>query len=663
MKTLLWKEWREHRLFFFLAVGIIFLTRFLLWFFRKELTSYYEEALGIFAHFIIPILFCLFLGVIPFTNEFTRNTKPFLLSHPVTAAKIFWMKFFSGLFLLIILITLSHFVFGVNFGSLYSESNWPLIYLFLSAIILYSSAFLSSLLLKNTLPSILITPFILLSGIFVIMPLTVALFYISPSLRMFVFLTCSAIVAVFLVISFTAWRKSAVKDLSCWKTVPLTVMVILFISFLSHGILNLAVTSRLNTTIQQAKAEGFKLTLEEVIPPPVRDEENAALVYEEAFKLAERLKDRYKEEWEYMPYESRIKIKELTAEHKRTISRIMKDPEFANLYDLIEKAVNMPACRFDINYEEGPAMPLPHLAKMRMLGRLTAARAYILGWEGKHKEAWESAKVGFCLGDSLDDEPVFVSKLVRIAVDMFAMDSFQQFLDKPGEIFSFSEYQALIRITDQKNRRLTRQALEGELAFLGRPVFEKHVSLDQLFVRSSPDNGRKIRFLGNIYRSYLGSPILKEDYAFYIHAITNLMQITDEPYYLVKEKHYNWERELVAHDRFKVYKRIMSAMILPAYSRVNVQQAIYNAHLDTFKLALALRIYREDHGYYPDTLSSLAPGIIPEPPLDPFTGKDYIYRREGKGFIVYSVGPNEKDDGGIYDTKQKYDDIAFEVVN
>jgi len=45
-------------------------------------------------------------------------------------------------------------------------------------------------------------------------------------------------------------------------------------------------------------------------------------------------------------------------------------------------------------------------------------------------------------------------------------------------------------------------------------------------------------------------------------------------------------------------------------------------------------------------ISDLAPDILPEVPLDPFTGKPYIYRLEDEGFIVYSVGSNQKDDNG-----------------
>ncbi len=39
--------------------------------------------------------------------------------------------------------------------------------------------------------------------------------------------------------------------------------------------------------------------------------------------------------------------------------------------------------------------------------------------------------------------------------------------------------------------------------------------------------------------------------------------------------------------------------------------------------------------------------------VDPFTGKSFVYRREGDGFIVYSLGVNRTDDGGVEDEKDR----------
>jgi hypothetical protein len=40
------------------------------------------------------------------------------------------------------------------------------------------------------------------------------------------------------------------------------------------------------------------------------------------------------------------------------------------------------------------------------------------------------------------------------------------------------------------------------------------------------------------------------------------------------------------------------------------------------------------------------PKYIAELPRDRFSGADYIYRLEGTGYVLYSVGYNGADDGG-----------------
>jgi hypothetical protein len=47
-------------------------------------------------------------------------------------------------------------------------------------------------------------------------------------------------------------------------------------------------------------------------------------------------------------------------------------------------------------------------------------------------------------------------------------------------------------------------------------------------------------------------------------------------------------------------------------------------------------------------------------PGDPFGGKDFIYRRRGAGYLLYSVGPNLRDDGANAPVAEKrLDDIVW----
>ncbi len=64
-------------------------------------------------------------------------------------------------------------------------------------------------------------------------------------------------------------------------------------------------------------------------------------------------------------------------------------------------------------------------------------------------------------------------------------------------------------------------------------------------------------------------------------------------------------------------------------------------------LAFALAAYRDEHKRYPDKLDALAPKYLAEVPSDLFSGKALIYRPLGNGYLLYSVGVNGRDDGGL----------------
>jgi hypothetical protein len=62
--------------------------------------------------------------------------------------------------------------------------------------------------------------------------------------------------------------------------------------------------------------------------------------------------------------------------------------------------------------------------------------------------------------------------------------------------------------------------------------------------------------------------------------------------------------------------------------------------------ALAVRLYRLEHGSGPEQLADLVPGCLPELPVDPYTGRPLVYRASSSGHLLYSVGPDGVDDGG-----------------
>jgi hypothetical protein len=67
--------------------------------------------------------------------------------------------------------------------------------------------------------------------------------------------------------------------------------------------------------------------------------------------------------------------------------------------------------------------------------------------------------------------------------------------------------------------------------------------------------------------------------------------------------------------------------------------------------AVAAERYRRARGSWPDSPAALVPDYLRAVPLDPFDGQPLRYRKVGDGIVVYSIGPDRKDDGGKLDYK------------
>ena len=71
------------------------------------------------------------------------------------------------------------------------------------------------------------------------------------------------------------------------------------------------------------------------------------------------------------------------------------------------------------------------------------------------------------------------------------------------------------------------------------------------------------------------------------------------------------------------------------------------ARLRACVTALAVERYRLAKGKLPDGLGDLVGEYLESVPADPFTGQMLKYKKLQQGYVVYSVGKDGKDDGGV----------------
>jgi len=104
--------------------------------------------------------------------------------------------------------------------------------------------------------------------------------------------------------------------------------------------------------------------------------------------------------------------------------------------------------------------------------------------------------------------------------------------------------------------------------------------------------------------------------------------------------------------------QLMARVLLPALYKIPLRAAAAQTGVDEAAIACALERYRLANGQFPENLDRLVPKFISQLPNDVISGEPYKYHRTADPssqssaatsgqFVLYSVGWNGTDDGGV----------------
>jgi len=99
---------------------------------------------------------------------------------------------------------------------------------------------------------------------------------------------------------------------------------------------------------------------------------------------------------------------------------------------------------------------------------------------------------------------------------------------------------------------------------------------------------------------------------------------------------------------------LLNKLLLPVFLHEEFRDVECETRNGFLLVTLALHAYRLEHHHDPASLTELTPEYLKKLPEDPFVARDtFKYRVEGEGYVLYSVGPDGRDDGGtpVYDGK------------
>lgn len=448
-----------------------------------------------------------------------------------------------------------------------------------------------------------------------------------------------------------------------------------------------SVEKELKEELQKLKEAGIPTTIEELNLPEIPDKENGALIYRKAFELKDSLKMKYKEIIASSPHQNmRTRWEEVPEEKKKEVVEfILNNPDFADFYKVLEKATKM-ECRFSINedYKKGISYDTKVGAGLRSCARDLADKAKIEREYGNIEESLQASLVGLKLAKSLANEPGIIYQLVRFAMDDIALHELEETLNKEGENLELCK--ALIDEIDKERKpNIMNLALKRELSCHVLPFFYRYkeqgkeafeLTEEQKQIEKTDPNAKDLlesikaqkQALKDAYRK--SGCITPEEFfikegTFSLKTKSKVIPLTEKPYWQVYKELEEIDKEIKNLQE----KGLLSDMILPSNQMIYMSEALCDARLGAAEIAIANKIYKQKQGGYADSLSQLTPGILSILPLDPFTGKDYIYKKKVQGFIVYSLGENVKDDNG---TKRVYQqdspayenyDIVWEIDN
>lgn len=398
---------------------------------------------------------------------------------------------------------------------------------------------------------------------------------------------------------------------------------------------------KINGRIATIHAAGLPVNWSELDkwPEEVPDSENGALLYTNAFVhlVPDGLTDDYRFD---LPRRGDAISNKLRA------SMIAAVETNREALKLIDSAADFQRFRYPVKYMEGPNAKLPHLNGLTQTVRLLACEAFLKSSAGDAVSAEKAIETSFRAARSLDDEPLLISQLTADRLLIMSSRSLERVLCQNAlSDDSLTKIETEIVGAEATNRFVTaligERALNGEIIRLAQDDVRQMIDVanqgagdDDKTERPSRDPGIGWRFLG----------FFERDRNFYLRAMeTNILVVGAMPPTSLSLT--NETEKLAVQARQGFY--ICSAMFLPSLSKVAERDAFMRGYLRVAMAGVAVERWRLAHGgEIPDSLDAVIPSFLSAVPLDPYDGRPLRFKKLPRGYVVYSIGPDRKDDGG-----------------
>ena len=318
--------------------------------------------------------------------------------------------------------------------------------------------------------------------------------------------------------------------------------------------------------------------------------------------------------------------------------QLCSDPAVQQALLRLHTSLDKPAQAPPIPQEQGEGLS-PAYAEFRKLARLMGTQIQVYFADGRVDAALETLNDGLRFSSRLQSGPTF-SGLVGVAIEAIVVKDFARHLDQ------LSEYHC------RRLQRMMEDWLETPSPVMAVLVRQKQEALQELDAKRNDLKGLGLRVVQHYDRS--------EDLPPEGQALLERLQTRPGDIGPALDD----ARTLINLQ----YDSVLAALKLPIKERRPLQEvetttlggklftildpsfdytmSRYDRRDATFRLLrvhAAIHRYRWEHNRLPDSLADLHVGALN---TDPFTGKGFLYRRDGDTYDLSSFGPVERDAQG-----------------
>ena len=329
--------------------------------------------------------------------------------------------------------------------------------------------------------------------------------------------------------------------------------------------------------------------------------------------------------------------------------------------ELLHAAAKLKGSRYPVDLSAGANIQIGHLARVRRMGQLLRWEAMVKANGGDAEGARESLRSSLAMAESLKDEPIFISDLVRMACMTLHLQALEFSVNAVGfDVATLREMEAALGEAEASSKKAIHRVMVGERAIYQRSLqeFSYNDYAKVIAIMGGPPGYDTLpepiqRILFNARR---GMGMHASDMAFYSRYMAEMERITELGFLEMlresKRLNDNVEAEVTEHP----VRYLLSGLTLPSLDRGVEKEALLVARLRCARAALSLERSRRGTGKLPGVVLA---DWLTDPVDDEFL--EFDYPKKG-GFRVWARAASELANEGRARNSTNWQDVAFTVV-